>query len=129
MIRLSNAQAAQMLGQKARNKYHNTKTELDGFTFDSKREAERYAELKLMERVGHIRDLMLQPSFELIPRQVDSKGRVIERAARYVADFAYYDKVGNLIVEDVKSVATMTEVYRLKKKLMRYLKGIEVREV
>lgn len=128
MIRLSKSEANRLLGQK-QSKYHSQKTELDGISFDSKHEAERWAELKLMERVGHIRDLDRQVKFELLPRQVDASGRVVERAVNYIADFVYFDRVGNLVVEDAKSEATKTDLYRLKKKLMRYFKGIEIREV
>lgn len=102
---------------------------LDGILFDSKREAMRYAELKLLNRAGQIRDLQLQVPFELLPAQKNEKGKVTERAVKYVADFVYYDHNGNLVVEDVKSVATKTDLYRLKKKLMRYFKGIEIKEV
>ncbi|MBN1114444.1 MAG: DUF1064 domain-containing protein, partial [Oligoflexia bacterium] len=50
-----------------KNKYKNVKTTVDGITFDSKKEADRYSELKLLERAGKIKDLILQPKFEIIP--------------------------------------------------------------
>lgn len=109
------------------SKYNNRKTEMDGIKFDSKHEAVRYIELKYLQRVGEIRDLQLQYPFELIPAQKDEKGKTVERAVTYRADFVYYDKSGNLVVEDAKGVRT--ELYRLKKKLMRYFKGIEIKEV
>lgn len=108
------------------SKYHNQKTVIDGITFDSKHEGHRYWELKMMERAGEIRDLQLQYPFELLPAQKEGK-KCVERAVKYVADFVYYDKNGNLVVEDAKGVKT--ELYRLKKKMLRYFKGIEIKEV
>lgn len=110
-------------------KYHNNKTELDGILFDSKKEAERYAELKMLQDYGQIHDLMLQVPFELIPTQKDENNRVIERACTYVADFTYIDKNGKRIVEDVKSEATKTRLYGVKRKLMLYVHGIRITEV
>lgn len=83
----------------------------------------------LMQRGGYISNLRLQVPYELIPSQ-RVNGKVVERKVRYVADFVYFDKERNEeVVEDVKSEATKTELYRVKKKLMRYVHGIEVREV
>ena len=101
-------------------KYHNTKTVLDGIKFDSKLEAERYAQLKMMERAGFIRDLELQPEYELIPSF--RKGGKTWRRTVYKADFRYIlcedDKI---IIEDVKgSTAVITDVFRLKQKLFEY---------
>lgn len=110
-------------------KYGNVKTEIDGIKFDSKHEAYRYVELKYLQRIGQIRDLELQVPFELLPAQKDEKGKVKERAVKYVADFVYFDRDGNLVVEDAKSEGTKTELYRLKKKMLRYFKGIEIKEV
>ena len=111
------------------NKYGNRKTQIDGITFASKHEAHRYVELKYLERIGMIRDLELQKPFELIPSQKDESGKTAERPVHYVADFVYFDHDGNLVVEDAKSPATRTDAYRLKKKMMRYFKGIAIREV
>ena len=109
-----------------RSKYSNVKTEIDGIVFASKHEAMRYVELKYLERIHDIRDLQLQVPFELIPKQVKD-GKVVERAIKYVADFVYYDRDGNLVVEDAKG--HRTELYLMKKKMMRYFKGIEIKEV
>ena len=57
------------------NKYGNTKVTVDGHTFDSKREYNRYCELKLMERAGLIKDLEMQKKFELIPKQVKERAK------------------------------------------------------
>lgn len=79
------------------NKYNAKKAEIDGITFDSKKEARRYAELKLLLRGGEIRDLRLQVEYELIPKQAG------ERACNYIADFVYQDvRTGETVVEDVK---------------------------
>lgn len=106
-------------------KYHAKKTELDGITFDSKKEANRYAELKLLERSGAIHNLQRQVRYELIPAQkID--GKTVERACHYIADFVY-EEDGKTVVEDVKGYRT--KEYVLKRKLMLQVHGIEVREV
>jgi len=104
----------------AENKYHATRTVVDGITFDSKREAARYAELKLMQRAGLISDLRRQVKYELIPKQQG------ERAVSYIADFVYSEN-GQTVVEDVKGVRT--PVYKIKKKLMLWRHGVKIREV
>ncbi len=106
-------------------KYHAKKTELDGITFDSKKEANRYAELKLLERSGAIHNLQRQVRYELIPAQ-KKDGKTVERACHYIADFVYEDN-GKTVVEDVKGYRT--KEYVLKRKLMLQVHGIEVREV
>lgn len=106
------------------NKYHAKKIEVDGILFDSRREANRYAELKLLERAGKIANLRRQEEFELIPKC----GK--ERPARYHADFSYTDTAtGEKVVEDVKSRATKTKDYILRRKLMNWRYGIQIREV
>lgn len=96
------------------HKYHAKKTAVDGITFDSRKEAERYKELKALERVGKIDRLELQPRFEL-QESFKHKGKTI-RKIEYVADFLYRDlSTLELVVEDVKGVKT--DVYKLKKKL------------
>lgn len=101
-------------------KYHNTKTVLNGIKFDSKLEAERYAQLKILERAGVIRRLELQPSFELLPsfRKNGNKWR----KTVYKADFRYILCDGDrIVIEDVKgSTAVITDVFRLKQKLFEY---------
>ena len=106
------------------NKYHAKKVTVDGIEFDSRREANRFAELKLMERAGMITDLKRQEEFELIPKC----GK--ERPAKYHADFSYIDTTtGEKVVEDVKSRATKTKDYILRRKLMNWRHGIQIREV
>lgn len=101
-------------------KYHNTKTVADGIKFDSKLEAERYAQLKILERVGVIRALELQPSFELLP-SFRKNGKTWRKTV-YKADFRYILADGDrIIIEDVKgSTAVITDVFRLKQKLFEY---------
>lgn len=72
------------------SKYKNIKVMVNGIKFDSKAEARRYAELKLMEDTGHIKELKLQPKFELQPKYKNNKGETI-RAIIYKADFSYIE--------------------------------------
>ena len=95
------------------HKYNATKTEVDGIKFDSKAEAIRYKELKLLESVGDIRGLELQPKYELQEGFTHNGKRI--RSINYVADFFYFDKDGRKIVEDCKGVRT--DVYLMKKKM------------
>ena len=110
-----------------KTKYGNKKYQLDGKTFDSQREARRYQELRYMQRAGLITDLRTQVEFELLPSQ-RRDGKVVERPAKYIADFVYKEN-GEDVVEDVKSPATKTPQYILKRKLMLWEFGLQVREV
>ena len=94
------------------NKYSAKKTIIDGIKFDSKAEAERYLELKLLERAGKITALKRQVKFELIPKQAD------ERAVYYIADFTY-EMSDKTIAEDVKGYKT--KEYIIKRKLFKSL--------
>lgn len=121
------------------NKYHNNRVFVGGRWFDSRHEADRFFELSMLQRAGQISDLKTQVPFELIPTQREpdtvgkrggiKQGRCIEKSCVYYADFVYKDKNGNMIVEDAKSPATRTESYKIKKKLMLYLKNIKIIEV
>lgn len=102
------------------SKMRNIKTQVDGIWFDSQREAERYVELKFELQAGAIANLKLQKRFRLDVNDV--------HIADYIADFVY-ERDGSVIVEDVKSKPTKTRVYRVKKKLMRAIHGIEIREI
>lgn len=101
------------------SKYHNIRVETPEGKFDSKREAERFYELRLMERAGLIKGLARQVRYELIPK-IGSY-----RATYYYADFVY-EQDGKTIVEDVKGIKT--EVYKLKKKLLLWRYGVEIKE-
>ena len=111
----------------AMSKYHSKKTPVDGIIFDSKAEADRFVELKLLQRSGAISGLILQPSFDLIPAYKKNGKKV--RKTVYVADFQYYDEITQeTVIEDVKGVKT--PVYKLKKKLFEYLyPDLEITEV
>ena len=120
-------------GDMIMSKYHSKKVTVGGITFDSKKEADRYAELKMLERLGVIHSLELQKKYELIPAQklpipVVSKNcmKKVEKAITYKADFVYV-RDGQTIVEDVKGMRT--EVYKIKRKLMLYIHGIQVMEI
>ena len=128
-----------------RAKLGNKKVTVDGIEFDSKKEAQRYFELKLLLQAGEISDLELQKEFELIPAQYETfprygkKGqrlqdgkRCIEKSCVYKADFAY-KRDGQLIVEDVKGYrdpasATYAK-FVIKRKLLLCRFGIRVIEI
>lgn len=124
-----------------RSKYGNRKTVVDGITFDSKKEANRFRELQLLERAGKITALQRQVKYVLIPTQREfsneiykkgahqghfKPGKVLEKECSYIADFAYIQD-GAYVVEDTKGVRT--EAYKIKRKLMLERYGIKVREV
>ena len=109
-----------------RNKYSNKKTIIDDIKFDSKREAARYTELKVMEEQGLIKDLVLQPKFVLIDKYKNGDGKNV-RALCYVSDFQYFTDYG-VVIEDVKGMKT--DVYKLKKKLFeRFYKPLTITEI
>lgn len=117
------------LGEKVdkKRKYRSKKTEIDGIIFDSKREAKRYTELRMLEEAGEIKDIQRQVSYTLIPSQKDENGKVIERACKYVADFVYETKDGQTVVEDTKGIRTTA--YIIKRKLMLERYGVRITEV
>ena len=109
------------------NKYGNHKTVVDGLEFDSKKEANRWCELKLLQKAGEITDLLRQFPITLLPAQ-RINGKVVERPVKYVADFCYYEN-GKMVIEDVKSPATRTKEYIIKRKLLLWRYGIRIKEV
>ena len=111
---------------KTGQKYRNEKVSDGGRMFDSKAEHRRWQYLAMLEKAGEIRDLRLQVPFELIPAQVTPSGKK-ERPTMYLADFVYQDRTGATVVEDVKGA--VTPEFRLKRKLMLWRHGIEVKEV
>ncbi len=102
------------------SKHHAVRTEIDGIVFDSKHEAKRYQELRLLERAGEIINLRLQAPYILIDKSKYG------RAIKYIADFVY-EHNGITVVEDAKGVKT--PVYCLKKRMMAERYGIEIQEV
>ena len=123
---------------KAGNKYHAKKIEVDGEIFDSKREAARYIELQYLQRAGKISGLQRQKKFVLVPAQYEPettgprggriKGKLLEREVAYYADFVYFDEEEkDFVIEDTKGVRTKD--YIIKRKLMLWLNGYQIREV
>ena len=100
-----------------RNKYRAIKTIVDDITFDSKKEAKRYSQLKLMLKAKAIFDLKLQPKFDLIINDI--------KIGFYKADFEYIEN-GKRVVEDVKGMKT--PIYNLKKKMIKAIYGIDIFE-
>jgi hypothetical protein len=116
-----------------RSKYGAVKTVVDGIRFDSKKESERYRELRLLEKAGKIQNLTLQPRFELSVENAsypDSGERSVTLGT-YIADFAYQNggatRQREWFVEDVKGFKT--PLYRWKKKHVEAQHGITVKEI
>lgn len=120
-------------------KYKNKKTETEEGTFDSEKEYGRWCDLKWMQKAGQIENLQRQVKFELVPSQrID--GKVVERSITYIADFTYLQD-GELVVEDVKptfrneyvekryKATAGYKVFTIKRKLMLYKYGIQIKEV
>ncbi len=124
-----------------RSKYGSRKQTVSGITFDSRKEARRFQELRLLEQAGQISDLRLQVKYQLIPPQRapsfevyksgPNKGRrkpgkLLEKECSYIADFVYVQD-GETVVEDAKGYRT--DVYIIKRKLMLKRYGIQIQEV
>ena len=103
-------------------KYGNERITTRDGTFDSKLELRRWYALGLMQYNGEIKNLRRQVKYVLVEKSI--YGREIA----YVADFVY-DKNGETVVEDTKSEATKTPLYRLKKRLMAERYGIVIKEI
>lgn len=102
------------------SKFGAVKTTVDGIEFDSKAEAKRYSELKLLERAGKIKNLERQPRYDLEVNGV--------KIGFYKADFRYWDQASSQqIVEDVKGMRT--PVFAIKAKLMKALHRVEIVEI
>ena len=130
-----------------RNKYNARKATINGEEFDSKKEAHRWQQLKLMERAGQIDDLRRQVKYVLIPTQREQSnevfqrgknrgkakpGCVIEHEVSYIADFVYLDvNTGKTVVEDAKGYRDGAgyKIFVIKRKLMLWRYGIRIREV
>lgn len=127
------------------NKYRTQKIVVDGIKFDSKKEAKRYKELRVLEKAGIISNLQRQVKFTLIPAQYKpveavlstsnknnkvQKKKVIERECAYYADFVY-NCDNRMIVEDVKGYrkGQAYNLFTIKRKLMLYIYGIHVIEI
>ncbi len=108
---------AQLDSEESNSKWHNVRSTVDGITFASKHEAERYSELRLEQFAGEITELELQKRYRL-----DVNGVHI---CDYIADFVY-KRSGVRVTEDAKGKPT--ELYRVKKALMRAIYGIDIVE-
>lgn len=122
-----------------KQKYGNKKIDYLGEKFDSKKELNRWFELKMLEQGGVIYNLKRQVHFELIPNQykivekvlkngnIKQEHKLIERKCEYIADFVYKNDKGETIVEDAKGFRTPE--YIIKRKLMLQKHNIEVQEI
>lgn len=124
-------QMAKLQKKAKKSKYGNKKVVIDGITFDGVDEGKRYNILKFRQQAKLIENLRWQVSFELMPAVKFKHEKRIKKALCYIADFVYTDvKTGQLVVEDVKSVATRNLApFRIKKHLMMCVLGIEIKEV
>lgn len=110
------------------NKFGAKKIRTSDGVFHSKKEYDRWRELKLYELAGAITRLQRQVEYEIIPAHyetVNGKRKCIERKASYIADFVYLLD-GKLVVEDTKGFKTPE--YILKRKLMLEKYGIRIKE-
>ena len=115
------------------SKYKAKKIECDDGKFDSQGEYKRWLILKGMQDMGLISNLQRQVSYELIPQQKLREPRVrkgrshhYEMPVKYIADFVYEEN-GQTIVEDYKGMRLSD--YVIKRKLMKFIHDIEIREV
>lgn len=99
-------------------KYGAKRTEYNGRWYASKREAARAKELDLLIKAGEVVAWTPQPMYPLIVNK--------QKIGIYIADFRVHWKDGRCTVEDVKGMAT--PVYRLKKKLVKAIHGIDIEE-
>lgn len=110
------------------SKYHNEQIVVDGEKRDSLTESNRYEELKILQRLGQIKDLQRQVPYTLIPSQKGENRN--ERPVKYIADFVYKERQADGswkdIVEDTKGYKTKD--YTIKRKLMLYIHGISIKE-
>lgn len=118
-----------------RSKYKAQKTKRGKLIFDSKKEAERYDALMLLQKAGEIRGLKLQVRYCLQEAYTTFEGDKV-KSIDYIADFVYErrtapDSYGQRywlpVVEDVKGMRTRE--YAMKAKLFRNRYGFAIREV
>lgn len=107
------------------SKYRNQKTRVGDLVFDSKREAARWGELRLLERAGRIVDLRMQVPFELAPAVKFAGEKRAKPAMKLIVDFAYRDEFGERVLEDVKGV--VTTAFQIKRHLLKARYGLDVR--
>lgn len=120
------------LARSGNSKYGNEIVEAGGYTFDSRAEARRYGELKMLEDLGQIEDLLVHPSIPLHAPDLTAPGSKdaydYKPVARYEPDFSYTDKsTGAHVLEDVKGA--ITDIYKLKRRWVKVEYGIDIVEV
>lgn len=121
-MRLSPQHAARLGLASRPAKYRNRVTHVDGLRFDSAKEARIWGELQLRQKAGELVHLERQARFPLVVAGLD--------CGAYVADYAWIEANGEYVVADAKSAITRRDrVYRLKRKLMRALHGVDIREL
>lgn len=102
------------------NKYNAIAVRIDGYRFASTKESKRYKELKVLLNAKEIKDLELQPNYPIVINGF--------KICTYRADFRYVDvKTGETVVEDVKGFKTA--IYKLKKKMVKAVHGIDIKEI
>lgn len=104
-----------------RPKYGNKPTVVCGEQFDSGKEAQRYEDLLLLERAGAITQLRHHVRYPLVVNGIP--------ICEYEVDFEYVDNVGTRHHEDVKTDATRTQMFKIKRRLMAAVHGITVEEI
>lgn len=114
------AAGAAKVKQVNRNKYGNVKTERDGVTYDSAKESRVLAELEMRERAGHIRDLRRQVQFAIVVNQI--------HICDFIADAVYQEGARRVVIDVKSDITRKNPVYRLKRKLLAAVLGIEVEE-
>lgn len=122
-LRKANPNHALDQQSEVKSKHGNQKITIDGQTFDSKREYNRYCQLKMMESKGLISKLERQVKYDLAP-SVKINGKT-KPALRYFADFVYLEN-GQKVVEDAKG--HQTDVYKIKRHLMKAFLSIDIKE-
>jgi hypothetical protein len=120
---------------------HIKKEEVDGFIFDSHKEAKQYKALKFQKEQGVVTDFQMQVKYELIPKQMEwvtvrdkkgnlvSKEKVAEHACTYIADFVVTYPGGIVEVWDCKGNRALDQKYPIKRKLLRWVHGIILKEI
>jgi hypothetical protein len=106
-----------------KSKYGNVKTVYKEMTFDSKRELERYKKLEWMLLAKDIFELRRQVKFPY-ESTYSANGLSLTIKNNYIADFTYYDKGGNFIVEDSKGA--ITKEFALKKKIIEHTYEVKI---
>lgn len=109
-------------------KYRSVKTEVDGITFHSKKEANYYGKLKLLKRAGEVINIDLQPPYEFLICYINpATGQKSYHDGKYIADFRVTYKDGSVEIIDVKGFST--DVFRRKQRIMKEIFGIEIKVV